>query len=261
MIRWRKADEIKLRNYVRKFNASITRESKKNPELADANILPEKMDYKSIRNNITTRKDYNNVIRRIDRWFRPGARDVITDESGIRMTRWIKKEVQYASMRITNRRKKVREGLRLGEKALKELHLDDITPKEKLQKIAERLKDYSENNNTDIENETQSWQNFVQSVLNRDYQAYDDKRNEEYYENYINSLYENFGVTNAAAIQNIIEENDINGYQLYIMGLRDDRVSISFVYSPEDEEQLTDFLLRGLPTLKRELIKKGVFDG
>lgn len=42
-IKWRKQDINKLQNYVRKFNAAITRLEKKTPELKDSGVFPERL--------------------------------------------------------------------------------------------------------------------------------------------------------------------------------------------------------------------------
>lgn len=97
-MKWRKEDEKKLSKAVRKFNASITNISKKNPEIAEAGLYPEKLSVKALRSNILTRSDYNRTLSSIERWFKPKSREIIT-KSGIMMTRYSYKESIYQYQR------------------------------------------------------------------------------------------------------------------------------------------------------------------
>lgn len=65
-IRWRDSDEKELKRVVRNFNAKINRLSKKNPDIK--NILPEKKDWKEIKNLVTTRQDLNKELHMLERF-------------------------------------------------------------------------------------------------------------------------------------------------------------------------------------------------
>lgn len=65
-IRWRDSDEAELKRVVRNFNAKINRLSKKNPEIK--NILPEKRNWKEIKDLVTTRNDLNKELHMLQRF-------------------------------------------------------------------------------------------------------------------------------------------------------------------------------------------------
>lgn len=252
MIRWRKQDKTKLSRYISKFNASITRLSRKNPELADAGILPEKLDINVVKYHISTRRDYNRIIQRIDRWFRPKARDIILTPAGTRTTRWEVQEARYSQQRINAQRKKVRSKFNVGERVSEQSNLQDISVADKWNNIRSNLA-----GGDDIENQQQSWKNFVHNLFIQESDNYNVMRLQNYYDNWISALYENFSVLNAQAIQNFIEERDISPAQLFEMVIKDERLSIAFVYSEEEEEQLAPFILTTLDTMYREMVKAG----
>lgn len=59
MIRWKRGDYIKLGKAVSQFNKEIA----KNEGIIDKLILPEQVDYKSLRDNIQTREGLNYYIK------------------------------------------------------------------------------------------------------------------------------------------------------------------------------------------------------
>ena len=58
-VKWGKNDEVKLRNIVKRFNAKVTRVSKKHPEIAY--LQPPKISVKGIRETLKgiSRKEIN----------------------------------------------------------------------------------------------------------------------------------------------------------------------------------------------------------
>lgn len=103
-IAWRQSQRQKLSQSVSKFNAKITRELKKNPDLAE--FLPAKLNVKDLKKNITTAKELSTLIKSVDRLFKPGALMPITTDKGIKTTLYEIKEVKLKVNKINRARAK-----------------------------------------------------------------------------------------------------------------------------------------------------------
>lgn len=106
-IRWSKQDNYELTKAVRNFNAKVTRLSKKSPEIA--NILPEKVSVKDVKALIDTRQDLNREINMLKRFSRRGAEAIVpidSTEHNLKITRWMKTEMNRRIGLINRRRKK-----------------------------------------------------------------------------------------------------------------------------------------------------------
>ena len=101
-IRWRKKDLHNLRKAVKRFNAKIDRIAKKNPQVKQ--YLPEKMSVRQIRTEITERKDFNRILKSVNRFMQRGAENLTTLGNGVIITRFEKRELQYARQSINARR-------------------------------------------------------------------------------------------------------------------------------------------------------------
>ena len=63
MIRWKRGDFIKLGRAVSEFNKEIA----KNEQVIDSLALPEKVEYKDLRDSIMTREGLNYYIQSLKR--------------------------------------------------------------------------------------------------------------------------------------------------------------------------------------------------
>lgn len=99
------ADATKLKNLVKSFNAKIT-EVSKTPTLKTAQ--PERIKYSEITKTIGSREEYNRVYNTYSRYLNRGAERIYTNESGLRITRWMRNEATYAVKRINKAREKKR---------------------------------------------------------------------------------------------------------------------------------------------------------
>ena len=128
-IRWRDSDEAELKRVVRNFNAKINRLSKKNPEIK--NILPEKKNWKEIKDLVTTRNDLNKELHMLQRFSsNKNSADIfiILDDGRTikeedyrnnpekynslretRILRWEKNEINRAIPIINKKREKMKE--------------------------------------------------------------------------------------------------------------------------------------------------------
>lgn len=238
---WRKKDELKLARYIRKFNTSLTLYARKFPEIADSGLLPEKLNAREIRKSDITRKDFNNLMKSIDRWFSPKNREIIT-RAGIKMTRWEYNEALYAAQRINASKKKRRDiavnSLRQRNKVGK-----DISPSEKLKEIQGRL----EKDGYGAEEATGAWKLFVQQVQARSTEGYIDKQGAIYYNNYHTAIYENFSDRNAKLYADFLEDFRLSGDELYELIGRFPALDIDYLYGPDDEDNKFQMLLEMLP--------------
>lgn len=258
-IRWRKKDLTKLGRYVGKFNASITNMEKKFPELADSGILPARMDKSQLMSRISTRKDFNMVINRIDRWFKKGAREIVTLDSGIRTTKWQKREIQYAERSINRRTKQIQEKSGLTEKGLKEIGLGKVDVKSKLDEIKENIEQKIRHNNTNIRNEQQNWNNFLKKIFSRQYSSYYDELNAKYRENYYKALRRELNPDQAEAIIKMIEEMGLSDEQFFYMTITNDDLDIPYIYGAEDRAAKYEIMMEEMPQYYEELKEEGYF--
>lgn len=102
-IRWRERDTEQLARKVKNFNAKLTRLTKKNPALAD--VLPERVSTKALKQDITNRQEYNRVIKALSAFTEKGAEEVVTGKQGVTTTKWQLQQVKKA-VAIENRRRK-----------------------------------------------------------------------------------------------------------------------------------------------------------
>ena len=94
LIRWKKADYIKLGQAVSRFNKRI-----KELEVDEISYLPDMKDYKELRENILSRKELNRVINSLKAFSREGNEALFVTSSGEELTKWEYKEIQKARNR------------------------------------------------------------------------------------------------------------------------------------------------------------------
>lgn len=252
-IKWRDKDDKKLAAYVRKFNAKITRESNKNPDIADSGIYPAKISVKDIKSRIVTRNDFNKELRSIDRAFNKGAFDIIDTSAGFKLTKWEVKDITLAVKRINKRRRETRQKAGISEKRAKELKLNDISVEDVLKEIGKRIKQAPKNTMVDIANEKQAWTNFVKKVRMEDNPGWFEKKNAAYMKGYTKALMHELGWDKAKKIIKMIRQLGITPYQLFLINLSNDRTDIDFVYGAEGIEEKFEALMEQIPLTYEEL--------
>lgn len=88
-IKWQRGDYITLGKAVSQFNKKINILQ----EEENRNYLPEIIDYKEVKENITTRKELNRVINSLRRFKKEGSESLYTLESGEQITKWEMHEI------------------------------------------------------------------------------------------------------------------------------------------------------------------------
>ena len=88
-IRWQRGDYITLGKAVSQFNKKINELQKDESK----DYLPDTLEYKEVKENITSRKELNRVINSLRRFKKEGAEELYTLESGQQITKWEKHEL------------------------------------------------------------------------------------------------------------------------------------------------------------------------
>lgn len=258
-IRWRKKDYNKLINYIRKFNTSLTKYGNKYPELRDSGILPERLDREDVISHIYTRKDFNKWIKRIDRWFKKGARDIIRLPSGIQTTRWAYKEAQYAARSVNKYRAKLAEHIELPPEKEEEYRAGKIDVDRVIEKAKRRLQDSSRNNFDTLENEVNEWNMFVSQLFWEASSEYITQRDKQYMLNYYQALDRNLTKDQADEIKKRIEDLGLSGFQLFLITAYNDRADIPFIYGAEEQAVRYEDVLENIKLTYEELSNIGIF--
>ena len=228
-IRWRNEDIAKLRNHVRKFNAKITREIKKNPKLKE--FLPERLNVNELRDTITTRRDFNNLIKSVNRFMEKKATQIVTLGNGVSLTRWEKRELQYKRAAVNNRKRKKRRVV--GE-------VPKGRPGTLDQYDAMDLKDISDVSAT-------AFEGLRERILRESKQSYWDNKQQQMLANWTQGLFNAFGESKALEILKATEKLDRSDL-LELIQTRDD-FSISFMYEDISVQDKYEYLLEELSLL------------
>ena len=221
-INWRKVDNERLINLVRRVNAKITRVSKISEEMAQAQ--PERLNITELRQQLSTgtRAEYNIFINRYNRYMRQGAENVYITKAGGVATNWAKKEVQYAIARENRYRAKQREFMvKMGVEPSKyrgSLGLEAD--------FADRPNIFEEYSPTRI-------QNYIKAVFRGEASFENGKKTQQFRENIYTALRENL---NELAEDIINELNDFNDDYMLIAYMEDDILHSGIIYSERDAE-------------------------
>lgn len=239
-IRWRKKDSRKLSNYVRKFNTAVTKFEKTHPEFEGSQIIPERLKIEEVKSQIKTRKDYNDIINRIDRFFKKGARD-ITEVAGVKVTKWLKNELRYANQREVNRQRKKAERLKLTKDQMKRENIKTST----FEQRAERLRKEFEKDK-DFEYFDEQWKNLVYKTLRETRSSKEIEDSIRFYNQYKGMLYNNLNPEDADKVMEIIKRKKLWGIDLYHAIEIDDTLSPDFVYGPQDSLAKGEYIVEVL---------------
>lgn len=210
-IRWSEQDTEEINKAVRNFNSKINRVAKKNPEIA--NLLPEKVSAKQLKELINTRQDLHRELNALKRFSKRGAEEIVTipdTEYNLQTTHWQRTEMNRR-IGIINRRRKSRleeiqntemtsrgEALgytrgQLGMGRAEEVALQPMTAF------------YRTMGNTDLK---KRWQ----SILTQSQSDYFTKRDYQVRDNYITGLKQNYNESDIKDIIDKIEHMDIKEF-------------------------------------------------
>ena len=92
-IRWKQGDYVKLGKAVAEFNKKINKLNAEENKL----YLPDIIEYKEAKENITTRKELNRLVNSLRRFQREGAEELYTTQAGEDITKWERRELGIQS--------------------------------------------------------------------------------------------------------------------------------------------------------------------
>lgn len=226
-IKWRNKDKTRLSNTVRQFNAKITRTLKKNPELAP--YLPERLTVQGLRDKIQTRQDFNREIKSARRFLKPGAETPVTSATGIRTTRWEKREIGI-KVGVINRSR---------NRELKKMN--PTTEKGTMGTIREnnlRPKKY------DIDKiKASDWDMFVYGVEKQIMSGYTAQKNELYKQNFIKAVKTAFGSKGTEIVE---MAQSIPADILVELYYNDPVLQVEFIYNPLEMQIKIDNIVEHL---------------
>lgn len=108
-INWKQGDFVRLGRAVAQFNRKINELQVEENKL----YLPETINYKEAKENITTRRELNRLINSLRRFQRQGAEDLYTTQAGEEISRWERRELgiqsRIAQTRLRNELKSLNE--------------------------------------------------------------------------------------------------------------------------------------------------------
>lgn len=224
-IKWTDSQQKKLATAVRRFNAKLTRERRKNPK--SAYYLPNKLNVRDLRKSITTRYELERLVRAVDRSFKPGAFTPITYETGVTTTKWELNELKLGVARINRNRAKLMAKIpeapsKVG--AMGSIERNMLRPK-KFQ--PEKIK-------------ASDWEKFVESVERQQRASFNSERNQNYKDNYITAIQRELGAFGDELVEMLLKtkaEVVADGY------LHSPFLNIDFVYSEHEAMNMANKLM------------------
>lgn len=225
-IKWTKGQNKKLQKAVKRYNAKIEREMKKNPALEETTIR--KRTVKELKQEISTANDLNVILRELDRAFGKKAFEVTYTQGGFPLTRYEITNTRLQVQRINKARKKQRE--KIPEKPEYYGTVEVI----KKQALPDRRV-------PDFDNiKKEQWDKIAASLRNQQLDNYYENRDQQFKDNYIKALRENFG-SNAIDIIDLL--SNISGGDMIKEMYGNYDLSIDFIYAPEEAEAKLQLLL------------------
>lgn len=210
-IRWSEQDTKEINRVVKNFNSKINRLAKQNPSIA--NILPEKVTTKQLKELINTRQDLKRELNALKRFSKRGAEEIVdvpNSEYDLKITNWQRTEMNRR-IGVINRKRKAR---------LNELQNIEMTSRGeslgytrgqlgmgKAEEIALQPMTafFRTMGNTDLK---KRWK----SILHQSQSDYFTKRDYQVRENYITGLKQNYNESDIIDIIDKIENMDIKDF-------------------------------------------------
>ena len=228
-IRWREQDLHNLRRAVKRFNAKIDRIARKNPQAKE--YLPEKMSVKKISGEVTERKDFNRILKSVDRFMKRGAENLTTLGNGVVVTKYEKRELQYARQSVNARRAAQRR--RAGEISGAGIGTVQFWENQPIKNLS------------DVKQE--NFQNFVDRLKNQVRESSRLQQRDQFLANWTQALFNVFG--DNLANQILQETENIDRRKLVDMLSVNPAADIEFIYSAAEGEALAARLIEEIRLL------------
>lgn len=222
-IRWVKSQQDRLKSALRKYNATIRKAEKAQPELVQ--FLPEKLYYKDTKGQVQTAKELNALIKSLNRVVKSGI-EVVETEGGVTTTNIELERVQGLYNKVEREKRQRRSKLekartpgRMGTEA--EASLRPRTLKPSTVKM-------------------EGWETFVKTLERQAAPEYWGERDEQYKENYIEGLWRNFGArSDTLEVVEIMRK--IPAATMLLAAQKNPNLVFDFMY-PHSEEERVDHL-------------------
>lgn len=239
-INWRQVDEEKITNLLRDFNSKVGRLAKKQPDLN--NVLPKRLTREQFKKGVSTRADFNRRYNEYKRFLRKGAELPITNDQGLTISKWEKKENEIKARAVTNARQKELariEGTPLTDRG----NPTGIIRGERKYTQAEReLR--PKNFNFERIRPGKEYQQFKTALEKQVMSDYFQNRYEIYKKNYINKLDSEFG-GRASNVINILK--DVDAEVIFNAMNSDPDLHIDFIYDDSQADEILPYLTEAWP--------------
>lgn len=231
-IKWRRSDYSKLSHLERRVNKKIYGVEVFRPDIAD--VQPVYVDYQEMKAKIKTRKDFNNLVKKYERYLKEGAEELVTSSRGARATAWEVNEFNIAqraeNVRRANLRKQLeQENVTIGGKntGVKRAEmgsiLDNATRASK-----KKFKNMSQND----------WKQAFENFDRKMFSSYADEMREKYLRNYVKGLIAE-GYNNE--LVEMMNKIPMNKFQRLFYS--DEIATIGFIYDPIELKDKNDRLI------------------
>lgn len=220
-IRWGRSDYSKLSHLVRKVNKKVFEIEVKRPDIAG--YQPAMLDYQDAKKDIKTRQDYNNFIKKYERYLREGVEEIKTSDRGAKATTWAVREFEIAQRAENTRRRATAK--RLGEQNVKIGGKDTGVKRAEMGKIKENAVKPSQKK---FKNQSQREWELASRLFDRKmHSTYNDERQQAMIENYVKGLIaegyndELINLLNKIPLKRFLEVVDT-----------DEKATFDFIYDP-----------------------------
>lgn len=231
-IRWGRSDYSKLSHLVRKVNKKVFAIDVKRPDIAG--YQPAMLDYQEAKNEIKTRRDFNNFIKKYERYLREGAEEIIKSDRGAVASKWEVKEFEIAQ-RAENTRRRA-EAKKLGEKEVTIAGKETGNKRAEMGKIRENANKQSKKK---FKNQSQQeWEHAKRLFEQRMKSNYKEKEYLQMQRNYTKGL-----IAEGYPDELIKMMNNIDSKTFAQVFHTDEIATVDFIYDPIELKAKADLLL------------------
>ena len=231
-IRWGRSDYSKLSHLVRKVNKKVFEIEVKRPDIAG--YQPAMLDYQDVKENIKTRQDFNNFIKKYNRYLREGVEETLKSDRGAVASKWAVREFEIAQRAENTRRRATAK--RLGEQDVTIGGKSTGVKRAEMGKIKENAVRPSQKK---FKNQSQREWDLASRLFDKKmHSTYNDERQQKMIENYVKGLIaegyndELIDLMNKIPLSKFLEVVDT-----------DEKATIDFIYDPLELKVKQDSLI------------------
>lgn len=234
VIKWRRVDEVKVRNIVRRFNIKIASVSRLHPNLAS--YQPDKLNANAMIENLrkVSRQEFNRQIGRLERYLRKGAERAYMTRAGVITTEWQRREVANTLRSINARNRAI-------------IKKYNLVPGSGRSEIA-RYENLRQRANNFERIQPEVFKNYVAN-LERQASGVDlERKNLIYKENFMQAIKNELGVN--SPLYGMVEQTEPS--KLADILFSDEIFTLQFVYDPYERQQIENMMIERFLELAQE---------